>query len=51
VALGEPFQLAFYQRLGFANAGDPPEVWNHMILRRGSIDLHFDLAALVLDRN
>jgi len=33
--------LAFYERLGFRNAGDPPGQWRYLILRRGSIELHF----------
>jgi catechol 2,3-dioxygenase-like lactoylglutathione lyase family enzyme len=33
--------LAFYERLGFANAGDPPEQWGYLIVRRGPIELHF----------
>src|SRR3982751_4647990 len=33
--------LAFYERLGFGNAGDPAEVWDYMIIRRGTIELHF----------
>jgi catechol 2,3-dioxygenase-like lactoylglutathione lyase family enzyme len=33
--------LAFYERLGFRNAGDPPEQWGYLIVRRGSIELHF----------
>jgi catechol 2,3-dioxygenase-like lactoylglutathione lyase family enzyme len=33
--------LAFYGRLGFVNAGDAPEVWDYMIIRRGTVELHF----------
>jgi catechol 2,3-dioxygenase-like lactoylglutathione lyase family enzyme len=33
--------LAFYERLGFHNAGDPPAEWGYLIVRRGSIELHF----------
>jgi len=33
--------LAFYERLGFENAGTPPSVWNYLIIRRGGIQLHF----------
>jgi len=33
--------LAFYERLGFENAGAPPEKWNYLIVRRGGIELHF----------
>jgi len=37
--------LAFYGRLGFENAGDAPDVWDYLILRRGTIELHFYLDA------
>jgi catechol 2,3-dioxygenase-like lactoylglutathione lyase family enzyme len=33
--------VAFYERLGFHNAGDPPEVWDYAIIRRGTIEVHF----------
>jgi hypothetical protein len=33
--------LAFYERLGFENRGEPPEVWQYLILARGGIELHF----------
>ena len=33
--------LSFYKRLGFENAGDAPDVWDYMIIRRGTIELHF----------
>ena len=33
--------LAFYRRLGFENAGDAPDVWGYVIIRRGTIELHF----------
>jgi catechol 2,3-dioxygenase-like lactoylglutathione lyase family enzyme len=33
--------LAFYERLGFVNAGDAPDVWDYVIIRRGTIELHF----------
>jgi len=33
--------LAFYERLGFRNAGDPPDEWSYLIVRRGPIELHF----------
>jgi catechol 2,3-dioxygenase-like lactoylglutathione lyase family enzyme len=33
--------VAFYARLGFSNAGDPADVWNYIIIRRGTIELHF----------
>jgi|SRR5581483_855867 len=35
--------LAFYERLGFENAGAPPDEWDYLILRRGGIQLHFHL--------
>jgi catechol 2,3-dioxygenase-like lactoylglutathione lyase family enzyme len=37
--LGET--LAFYERLGFANAGAPWQEWNYLIVRRGEVWLHF----------
>ena len=33
--------LAFYEQLGFRNAGAPPEEWNYLILERGGIELQF----------
>ena len=33
--------LAFYERLGFENAGAPPSQWNYLIIRRGNVQLHF----------
>jgi hypothetical protein len=33
--------LSFYERLGFENAGAPPSRWNYLIIRRGSVQLHF----------
>jgi predicted lactoylglutathione lyase len=33
--------LAFYERLGFANRGAPPDVWEYLIIGRGAIELHF----------
>ena len=33
--------LAFYQRLGFENAGTEPSEWNYLIIRRGGVQLHF----------
>ena len=33
--------LAFYQRLGFENAGSAPAEWNYVIVRRGNVQLHF----------
>ena len=33
--------LAFYERLGFENAGASPSEWNYLIIRRGGIQLHF----------
>src|SRR4051794_37870983 len=33
--------LAFYERLGFASQGAPPEVWDYLIVGRGGIELHF----------
>ena len=33
--------LAFYERLGFENAGGPYAEWNYLIIRRGGIQLHF----------
>ncbi|WP_232548552.1 bleomycin resistance protein [Propioniciclava soli] len=35
--------LAFYERLGFENIGDPPETWGYCILARGRIELHLAL--------
>jgi catechol 2,3-dioxygenase-like lactoylglutathione lyase family enzyme len=33
--------LAFYERLGFENVGAPPSEWNYLIIRRGTVQLHF----------
>jgi hypothetical protein len=33
--------LTFYERLGFQNAGSAPSEWNYLIIRRGSVQLHF----------
>jgi catechol 2,3-dioxygenase-like lactoylglutathione lyase family enzyme len=33
--------LAFYERLGFVNAGAAPSEWNYLIIRRGGVQLHF----------
>ena len=33
--------LSFYERLGFENAGSAPSAWNYLIIRRGSVQLHF----------
>ena len=33
--------LSFYERLGFKNAGSAPSEWNYLIIRRGSVQLHF----------
>jgi catechol 2,3-dioxygenase-like lactoylglutathione lyase family enzyme len=33
--------LAFYERLGFANRGAPPQEWDYLILGRGDLWLHF----------
>ena len=33
--------LSFYERLGFKNAGSAPTEWNYLIIRRGSVQLHF----------
>lgn len=33
--------LAFYEALGFANAGAEPEEWGYLILGRDAIELHF----------
>jgi len=33
--------LSFYERLGFENAGSAPSEWNYLIIRRGSVQLHF----------
>lgn len=30
--------LGFYERLGFANLGGPPEEWDYLILGRGGIE-------------
>jgi hypothetical protein len=35
--------LSFYERLGFENAGAPPEEWDYMIIRRNGAELHFYL--------
>ena len=35
--------LAFYERLGFENAGTPPDEWDYMIIRRNGAELHFYL--------
>ena len=35
--------LAFYERLGFENAGAPPDKWDYMIIRRNGAELHFYL--------
>jgi catechol 2,3-dioxygenase-like lactoylglutathione lyase family enzyme len=35
--------LAFYERLGFENAGAPPDRWDYMIIRRNGAELHFYL--------
>lgn len=35
--------LAFYERLGFENAGAPPDVWNYLIIQRNGAQLHFYL--------
>jgi len=32
--------LRFSEPLGFANAGDPHDVWRYVIIRRGTIELH-----------
>jgi hypothetical protein len=37
--LGET--LAFLERLGFENAGAHHSVWDYLIVRRGTIELHF----------
>ena len=33
--------LAFYEQLGFANRGAPPDEWDYLILGRGGAELHF----------
>jgi len=33
--------LSFYEHLGFENAGSAPSEWNYLIIRRGSVQLHF----------
>jgi catechol 2,3-dioxygenase-like lactoylglutathione lyase family enzyme len=33
--------LSFYERLGFKNAGSAPTEWNYLIIRRGTVQLHF----------
>ena len=33
--------LAFYERLGFENAGAPHSKWDYLIIRRGTVHLHF----------
>jgi catechol 2,3-dioxygenase-like lactoylglutathione lyase family enzyme len=33
--------LAFYERLGFENAGAAPSEWNYLIIRRGGVQVHF----------
>jgi catechol 2,3-dioxygenase-like lactoylglutathione lyase family enzyme len=33
--------LAFYERLGFENVGAAPSERNYLIIRRGSVQLHF----------
>jgi hypothetical protein len=33
--------LSFYERLGFENAGSAPSEWNYLIVRRGSVQMHF----------
>jgi hypothetical protein len=33
--------LAFYERLGFENAGAPHREWDYLIIRRGELHLHF----------
>jgi catechol 2,3-dioxygenase-like lactoylglutathione lyase family enzyme len=35
--------LAFWERLGFHNAGAPPEQWDYMIIRRNGAELHYYL--------
>jgi catechol 2,3-dioxygenase-like lactoylglutathione lyase family enzyme len=37
--------LEFYERLGFENAGADHSVWNYLIIRRGTVQLHFYLDA------
>src|SRR3954467_14781498 len=33
--------LAFYEALGFANLGAPPEEWDYLIVGRDGAELHF----------
>ena len=33
--------LAFYERLGFAMVGAPPDTYNYLIVRREGAELHF----------
>jgi hypothetical protein len=33
--------LAFYEALGFANLGAPPEEWDYLIVGRHGAELHF----------
>jgi hypothetical protein len=33
--------LAFFERLGFENAGAPHSKWDYLIIRRGTVQLHF----------
>ena len=33
--------LSFFERLGFANRGAPPEEWQYLIIGRGDVELHF----------
>ncbi len=37
--------LEFYERLGFENAGADHSKWNYLIIRRGTVHLHFYLDA------
>jgi catechol 2,3-dioxygenase-like lactoylglutathione lyase family enzyme len=39
--------LAFYERLGFENAGAPPDQWDYLIVRRNGAELHFYLDTTV----
>ena len=39
--------LAFYERLGFENAGAPPDQSNYKIIRRNGAELHFYLDSTV----
>ena len=41
--------LAFYEQLGFENAGAAPSEWNYLIIRRGGVQLHFYGDAGVVD--